>query len=139
MALIAPAERTLSDGRLFDNQPLLCFGIYKQTETSSPRMRPKRYETISISSQPLHLGNSQIFPALQRDRDVAVRAMAAWALGQLEVVEAIAPLGDALGDESSLVRRRAATALGEIENESALAHLDRALRDTDAVVRRTAA
>ena len=65
------------------------------------------------------------------DRDAAVRAMAAWALGQLEVPEAIPALGKALDDDSVLVRRRAAWALGEIEDEAALAPLERALRDRE--------
>lgn len=65
--------------------------------------------------------------------------MAAWALGQLEDTQAIAPLGKAMGDESPLVRRRAAWALGEIEDGAGVDVVVPALKEHDPDVRQMAA
>jgi hypothetical protein len=77
---------------------------------------------------------------LRRDSAPRVRAMAAWALGEIERPESTRPLIDALRDAEALVRVSAAHALGEIEDTSAIPALTDLLKsDRDANVRRAAA
>lgn len=70
-----------------------------------------------------------------RDREVAVRRSAAWALGNVEDREAIPALVAALSDESREVRLRAIWAIGATEPRSAPAQLVALLRDEDEKVR----
>lgn len=66
----------------------------------------------------------------------AVAAMAAWALGEFELRESVAPLRRQLGHDEARVRAAAAWALGQIEDPAAAEDLERLLaRDTDRPVR----
>lgn len=73
---------------------------------------------------------------VRQDPSARVRKTAAWALGEVESVEGIAALTEALQDQDSKVRAKAAWALGEICHPKAgptLAEVVR--RDADAAVR----
>lgn len=73
---------------------------------------------------------------VRQDRSVRVRQTAAWALGEVESVEGIAALTDALGDRDPKVRAKAAWALGEIRHPKAGPALADAVRhDANATVR----
>jgi hypothetical protein len=77
---------------------------------------------------------------LGADTSPRVRAIAAWALGEIERPESARALIDALRDADALVRRSAARALGEIENPVAIPALTDLLKsDRDPDVRRAAA
>ncbi|MEX0912856.1 MAG: M56 family metallopeptidase, partial [Gemmatimonadota bacterium] len=75
---------------------------------------------------------------LQSDTVPGVRAAAARGLAELEAVEAVGPLGNALAqDPDARVRATAAWALGEIEDPAAVDALVVGIRDEDAEVRRS--
>ncbi|HEU4760956.1 MAG TPA: HEAT repeat domain-containing protein [Gemmatimonadales bacterium] len=71
--------------------------------------------------------------------DVALVAMAAWTLGELEDHESVSPLQGLLDHASPRVRMTAAWALGEIEDSRAVRALLPLLRDREAGVRWAAA
>ena len=74
------------------------------------------------------------------DPDPAVRARAAWSLGERELTGAVAPLMERLRDEDAAVQTMAAWALGEIKDASAVDALIHALdTDDDPIVRELAA
>ena len=73
------------------------------------------------------------------DSNSAVRAVAAWALGDLGDPRAVPALIQALGDSDRDVRRAAAEALGAIGDPQAVPALIKALGDSDRAVRRAAA
>jgi len=78
--------------------------------------------------------------AALRDGEAEVRTAAAWALGRLEVHDAVPALMTAMRDPSAWVRESAAAALGEIEDPRAVEPLATALTgDADPRVRRAAA
>jgi HEAT repeat protein len=66
--------------------------------------------------------------ACARDKSVAVRGTAAWALGQLDPKEAPRGLIDAVADDDEDVRTKAAWALSEIGDAAAVPVLRDALR-----------
>lgn len=71
-------------------------------------------------------------------RDEAVAAMAAWALGQLEMVESVGTLSNALERGGPRLKINAAWALGQIEDARAVGPLRGVLRDPDPILRATA-
>jgi hypothetical protein len=78
--------------------------------------------------------------AALRDGEAGVRTAAAWALGRLDVHDAVPALMTAMRDPSAWVRESAAAALGEIEDPRAVEPLAAALSgDAEPRVRRAAA
>lgn len=73
--------------------------------------------------------------SLLGSRTESTAAMAAWALGQLEMRESVAPLATALERGTQKVRIHAAWALGQIEDGRAVDPLRRVLRDDDPALR----
>jgi HEAT repeat protein/beta-lactamase regulating signal transducer with metallopeptidase domain len=71
--------------------------------------------------------------------DAEVRAMAVYALGDMETPAAVPGLIQALGDPEVEVRQRAAWALGEIGSAAAIDALREAMQDEDRDVRKAAA
>jgi hypothetical protein len=73
------------------------------------------------------------------DPDNSVRAIAAWALGNLGDDAAVTGLKRALGDPDNSVRRYAVQSLGRIGDKEAAPELTEALKDADDFVREEAA
>lgn len=73
---------------------------------------------------------------LLKDKDVEVRARAAWDLGQMGSVESVPALTQALNDSSAAVRANAAASLWKLGNPSkpAIPALKKALDDSSAAV-----
>src|SRR5204862_374611 len=80
----------------------------------------------------------RLLPTPMGDAAAPVRQTAAWALGEIESPQAIAPLSQALHDRAPDVRAMAAWALGQIESPRAVPVLGDALKDPSPDVRRAA-
>ena len=77
--------------------------------------------------------------AFLKDPDWKQRRGAAFDLGKMKAVEAVAPLMELLNDEDEKVRSSAAMALGRIGDKRAIKPLKSALKDRSAQVRKAAA
>lgn len=114
---------TISDaelGRLFDD--------------ASPRVREAALYAVGHEERPAL--RSRVEGLLGRDE--ATAAMAAWALGNLELRESVGPLSSALERGGQRLKVNAAWALGQIEDARAVGPLRGVLRDSDPILRATA-
>ena len=73
-----------------------------------------------------------------KDKDRAVRVMAARSLEEIAHERTVEPLIQALKDEDSSLRRRAAEALGKMGDKRAIEPLTNALEDKSSLVQKTA-
>jgi HEAT repeat protein len=122
------AAKMLGNSTIADNELARLF------DDPSPRVREAA----------LHAAGHEERPALRTrmegllGRDETTSAMAAWALGNLEMRESVDPLANALARGAQRVKINAAWALGMIEDPRAVDPLRRVLRDADPILRATA-
>jgi HEAT repeat protein len=101
----------------------------------SPRVREAALHAAGHEDRPDLRGKME---SLLDSRDESGAAMAAWALGQLEMRESVDPLSRALERGGARLRINAAWALGQIEDARAVGALRGVLRDSDPILRATA-
>jgi HEAT repeat protein len=122
------AAKMLGNSTIGDNELARLF------DDASPRVREAALYAVGHEERPGL--RTQVEGLLGRDENTA--AMAAWALGNLEMRESVGPLTNALERGSQRVKINAAWALGMIEDGRAVDALRRVLRDADPILRATA-
>jgi HEAT repeat protein len=101
----------------------------------SPRVREAAALAAGSEDRP---ALRQLLETLLTAGETNSAAMAAWALGQLELPEAIPALGRATRNGESRTKLAAIWALGQVEDSRAVEYLRPALRDADELTRVTA-
>jgi HEAT repeat protein len=123
------AAKMLGNSTISDNELARLF------DDASPRVREAALHAAGHEERPGLRGRME---TALNSRDDATAAMAAWALGNLEMRESVGPLSNALERSSPRLRINAAWALGMIEDGRAVDPLRRVLRDPDPILRATA-
>jgi HEAT repeat protein len=109
--------------------------LARMFDDTSPRVREAALHAAGHEERPALRGKME---ALLGSRDESTAAMAAWALGQLEMRESVEPLSRALERGGARLKINAAWALGQIEDARAVGALRGVLRDPDPMLRATA-
>ena len=122
------AAKMLGNSTIADNDLARLF------DDASPRVREAALYAVGHEDRPAL--RTRVEGLLGRDE--ATAAMAAWALGNLEMRESVGPLSNALERGGQRVKINAAWALGNIEDGRAVDPLRGVLRDADPMLRATA-
>jgi HEAT repeat protein len=121
--------------RMLGNSTVSDEALGRLFEHASPRVVEAALMAAGSDERP---GLRTRMEGLLSSRTESTAAMAAWALGQLEMHESVDPLARALERGTPKVKLHAAWALGEIEDGRAVDPLSRVLRDDDARLRAVA-